>query len=931
MPKRLSLKIGIKSWLLIGYAIISFLITIIWFNSADLLVYTDTHFPFMNLEKYLERIFTIIDTGYFPSFNDIRHLFLYPYYFLFTPLVDFWSVQIASLIQRLILFSALFFSFSSISYLLLCISDLTKQRISYLAVLLSASLYCFNTYATIIIWRPFMPYILHYALFPLFIAFALRYFSTNQHKYLLALMILSFFIFPSYTILPSLAFDVIVVIVLLLSVKSMLKKTMTQVILTSLKIFSGILILSIPLILVALLQPSVISNTYEGIVKITSLPENLLRVVEYNSPSMIQALIYSGYPPLYTPDFSWYAKFTAWFEPLQLICISVTLVIGIISWTKRIRRNTRDYLLFGLLFIYLASLFMITGSNEPLSQLKIRIFQLKPFDMLRSVYARFGEYVVLSSLPFISLGLSKIMFLPKSRIYKLCTAFFLVLLLMTPMTPVLEGDFLKEGPKTPSNQIHFPNSYIVLRQLDAKEDDKNYLYLTIPSSAEVKLRSWNNGTYGYIGPDIFPFILSGRSIKDKKIYNNVLYFILNGKLKELQRILPIQYIILTFDQKIQSNADRRSLYNYLSIFQKEFETTFIDENLAIFKLPTTAQGASRDWRVHVLNQNTSSTVSDIFLNSYLQVISHGLPLETTYKKQNYITRVLDFAELGHMKIKSTVVLKRTAEKYYIFPIFLVLPKVTERLYIAAEYKPAENSWNIYSGTWSKEKLQWNYTLLTKLYSGNMAFTVDFERNSITVEDRDDKQEYQYPIPEEWNRLLISRLEISNKTVESPNGEIGIYATKNLTEIATLDELLVEMYKNNSMVLSSHTAATELHSTRIGPALSKISINTTKPFMLSFTESYDPLWEARIYNDGKLVEKVKPVTLYSVINGFWINETGNLTIEIRYTPQDWFEIGLAISAITFIGCIGYIAYDWKKNDERIIIMKGKICNILKKKK
>jgi len=37
----------------------------------------------------------------------------------------------------------------------------------------------------------------------------------------------------------------------------------------------------------------------------------------------------------------------------------------------------------------------------------------------------------------------------------------------------------------------------------------------------------------------------------------------------------------------------------------------------------------------------------------------------------------------------------------------------------------------------------------------------------------------------------------------------------------------------------------------------------------------------------------------VINGFWINETGNLEIIIRYTPQDWFELGLKISGLTFI--------------------------------
>ena len=100
--------------------------------------------------------------------------------------------------------------------------------------------------------------------------------------------------------------------------------------------------------------------------------------------------------------------------------------------------------------------------------------------------------------------------------------------------------------------------------------------------------------------------------------------------------------------------------------------------------------------------------------------------------------------------------------------------------------------------------------------------------------------------------------------------------------------------------------------KINPTLWKVKVNAKRPFMLSFAEAYDPLWEARIYKNGKKIEKVKSIPLYSVINGFWIDQTGDLEIVIRYKPQDWFEIGLVISALTFIGCIGYLFYDWRKN-------------------
>ena len=100
--------------------------------------------------------------------------------------------------------------------------------------------------------------------------------------------------------------------------------------------------------------------------------------------------------------------------------------------------------------------------------------------------------------------------------------------------------------------------------------------------------------------------------------------------------------------------------------------------------------------------------------------------------------------------------------------------------------------------------------------------------------------------------------------------------------------------------------------RIDPTLWKAKVVAKKSFMLVFAEAYDPLWEARVYKDGRLVEKVGSVPVYSVINGFWINESGNLTIVIRYVPQDWFELGLKISATTFVLCIFYLIYDWRKN-------------------
>ena len=33
--------------------------------------------------------------------------------------------------------------------------------------------------------------------------------------------------------------------------------------------------------------------------------------------------------------------------------------------------------------------------------------------------------------------------------------------------------------------------------------------------------------------------------------------------------------------------------------------------------------------------------------------------------------------------------------------------------------------------------------------------------------------------------------------------------------------------------------------------------------------------------------------------------------IRYEPRDWFELGLAISVMTFAGCVAHLFHDWRR--------------------
>lgn len=136
--------------------------------------------------------------------------------------------------------------------------------------------------------------------------------------------------------------------------------------------------------------------------------------------------------------------------------------------------------------------------------------------------------------------------------------------------------------------------------------------------------------------------------------------------------------------------------------------------------------------------------------------------------------------------------------------------------------------------------------------------------------------------------------------------IWLYSTQNPNE--TLQDIFTTKQKPAHIV----------NYTRIDSTKYIVKINATKPFMLSFAEAYDPLWVC--YVNG---EKISSIPLYSVINGFWINQTGNLDILIEYEPQRWFYIGSIVSITTFLACTAYLTHSYTKIKHTLQKIKQKL--------
>jgi hypothetical protein len=151
----------------------------------------------------------------------------------------------------------------------------------------------------------------------------------------------------------------------------------------------------------------------------------------------------------------------------------------------------------------------------------------------------------------------------------------------------------------------------------------------------------------------------------------------------------------------------------------------------------------------------------------------------------------------------------------------------------------------------------------------------------------------------FDALSLTKLENEN---EFPN-------------LAQIKKLILPEIGSNNKSSSSAITTTIKEFNKVNPTLWNVHISTSKPTTIGFAEPYDESWEATVYKDGKKIDVVKSMPLYGAINAFQIKQTGNLDIVLSFAPQYWYQVGLVISGITFVFCIFYIIYDWKKNKER----------------
>jgi len=138
--------------------------------------------------------------------------------------------------------------------------------------------------------------------------------------------------------------------------------------------------------------------------------------------------------------------------------------------------------------------------------------------------------------------------------------------------------------------------------------------------------------------------------------------------------------------------------------------------------------------------------------------------------------------------------------------------------------------------------------------------------------------------------------------------------------------------------------------KINPTRYEVKVESaSRPFFLVFSESYYPGWKAYVENEPFKFDKViaeydnmgvrearhdmrftpsdisylfgKPISEanHFLVNGYanaWYidpKEVGkqDFTLTLYFLPQSYFYIGLIISGLTLLGCVGYLVFDWRR--------------------
>ena len=166
------------------------------------------------------------------------------------------------------------------------------------------------------------------------------------------------------------------------------------------------------------------------------------------------------------------------------------------------------------------------------------------------------------------------------------------------------------------------------------------------------------------------------------------------------------------------------------------------------------------------------------------------------------------------------------------------------------------------------------------------------------------------------RVILDAGWVLNSTEGNATAWFDNFKIFNVTGVKnnSIDLVVLYLSKNNQTLenlFGSNHKSTIVEYNKIDATKYEIKVSSEEPFTLGFAAAYDEFWVAHV--DG--LGTINSMPLYSMLNSFFINKTGNFTVTIEYQPQQWFNIGASITCLSIIGSIGYLIWSTRRNKKK----------------
>ncbi|MBI2018532.1 hypothetical protein HYS96_02385 [Candidatus Daviesbacteria bacterium] len=719
--------------------------------------------------------------------------------------------------------------------------------------LLAALFYIGNTFVFFNIWHRFLLAMFFFEpLLPASIYFLYKVFKTNNILYLLSFLLISFILSSAFSLPSNVITLWVVLFFLLLSNLIEIRKSSISL----LKYVGWFVLFLLSWVLTNLWW--IIPLNYQATVvysPVFGTNENIAVLRSISNQFPFLTAITLGYKSM--------------LSMLQGIISFVMLLVVWLGFKETKSKDTRNF----LLIIVLVSYFVLNGSNFPTGKIFEFFFEkISQLQLLRNPYEKFGIVLTFAYSLLFPLGI-----LYLSKISRYISIFLVILIFGFLFIPVWGGKVF--GDDNINFYVSVPADYKKVNEL-LNQDTDEFRILQLPLLVSGGLAyNWPNKYFG-IPPNSFLFdkpSLEGLvSMKNPDNYWRALREgFYTGKIRQLLKYANIRYLVLhkDIDTDYSQSEDTETTLFYLNhgiipdslssfrICHDLTELTYIFRKVQFFG-ECKLDSLNSDWSN--INFLSFEMQSDGAGQIRVDIVDRdGQRLVFEGKSENIYT--LSENEVNKTKL-FTLNIKVPTEKYAKFsPINVdhleltfipssvnLIPKVRiGSIYLDKGTTIANDYWSKIYSTANLEIYRINDSYFyPRIYAVGSLLEVD-----------------------NWNSLL--------KLNSLPDAfYLRDQQDKDINYDTNLDKPDIEFKKINNTRYEIYIK------------------NAKTPFWLVFSETFSPDWKAKLRNGQEFAH----FTVNGFTNGYFINQTGDFTLELEYIVQQGIEKYRAISLLAFIAIV-----------------------------